>query len=567
MPTSEPLVDNRLVKRLAIAASIVPGLLLIWDALRGQLGVNQVNFAIRTTGMVGLVLLVLALAITPLRALTRWPRLIAMRRNLGVIGFFYIAAHFLIFFALDRQASVASTLDEIVKRRYLWFGTAALVLMIPLAITSTDAMVSRVGARSWKLLHRLTYLVVIAGVVHYYMLVKSDVTQPLAFAAVAGSLFGFRMVRHYTALRRDARSARERRASPAPARRKAFWSGDLKIARVFEESHDVKTFRLVATDGGPLPFTHVAGQYLNLSLTVDGMRVNRSYTIASPPTRTSYCEISVKRGEGAGSRHLHDAWREGDVVKVSAPAGRFVFAGDEADRVVLIAGGIGVTPMMAVVRALTDRAWPGEIDFLLSIREPRDFVFRDELAYLQSRHRNLRVEVVVSRDADSTWAGARGRITRETIERFIPNLTRGPILLCGPTPMMTSLREILVGMGVPDAEILQEEFVSRPAVLTGADADEPPAADGEAALNASVTFQRESRTADCSGLTLLEVAEEAGIDIPFECRSGICGQCKTSLVSGRVAMAVRDALTTADRARGVILACQARPLSDVVVDA
>jgi ferredoxin-NADP reductase len=376
------------------------------------------------------------------------------------------------------------------------------------------------------------------------------------------------MVRHYTALRRDAGSARERRVSPAPAaRRRAFWSGQLKIARIFEESHDVKTFRLVAADGGALPFTHVAGQYLNLALTVDGARVNRSYTIASPPTRAGYCEISVKRGEGPGSRHLHDAWREGDVVNVSAPAGRFVFAGDEADRVVLIAGGIGVTPMMAVVRALTDRGWTGPIDFLLSIREPRDFVFRDELAYLQARHRNLRVDVVVSRDADASWTGSRGRITRETIERFVPHLMRGPVLLCGPTPMMTSLREILVGMGVPDAEILQEEFVSRPAVEAAQDDDQPAVSDGEASRAASVTFQRASRTADCAGLTLLEVAEESGVDIPFECRSGICGQCKTTLVSGRVAMAVRDALTSSDRKRGLILACQARPIGDVVVDA
>ena len=98
MPASEPLIDTRFAKRLAIANGLVPAALLLWDAYRHQLGVNDVNFAIRTTGMIGLVLLTLSLVVTPLRAVTGWNRLIAVRKNLGLLGFFYIAAHFAIFF-------------------------------------------------------------------------------------------------------------------------------------------------------------------------------------------------------------------------------------------------------------------------------------------------------------------------------------------------------------------------------------------------------------------------------------------------------------------------------------
>src|SRR4051812_22000164 len=119
MPTSEPLIDTRFAKRFAILNSCVPAVLLLWDAARHQLGVNDVNFAIRTTGLIGLILITLALAITPLRALTGWNRLVAVRRNLGVIGFFYLATHFLIFFWFDRERSLASTFSEIVMRRYL----------------------------------------------------------------------------------------------------------------------------------------------------------------------------------------------------------------------------------------------------------------------------------------------------------------------------------------------------------------------------------------------------------------------------------------------------------------
>jgi ferredoxin-NADP reductase len=442
--------------------------------------------------------------------------------------------------------------------------------MAPLALTSTDGMVTRLGPRAWKRLHRLAYVIAIAGVVHYYLLVKSDVRIPLVFAGVVGALLLFRLGAHYVHLRALARRAQARPAAAAPARKRAFWSGELAIARIFDETPDVKTFRFVSPDGGPLPFTHVAGQYLNLSLTIDGRRVARSYTIASSPTRNAYCEISVKRAKGGyASHHLHDTWREGDRIKVSAPAGKFVFAGHEGDRVVLIAGGIGITPMMAVVRSLTDRGWRGDIYLLFSVRLVTDIVFREEIAYLQSRFANLHVRIVVSRDPETPWDGLRGQITREVIADFVPRLTRGPVLLCGPAPMMTAMREILVGMGVPDADVWQEAFISPPAAPAN-DAAEDAAADEalpDGAL-ATVSFTRSGKVASCgSDQSLLEVAEDIGVDLPYECRSGVCGQCKTRLLSGRVRMDVQDALSAADRANGFILACQAHVLGDVEVDA
>jgi len=580
-PGSSPgrLIDARFAKRLVLVNGIVPLVLLAWDAYHHQLGVNEVNFAIRTTGLVGLVFLVLSLLVTPLRKLTGWTSLIAIRRNLGVFGCFYIALHFAIFFVFDREGSITSTLQEIVERVYLWFGTTALVLMIPLTVTSTDAMVSRLGARRWKLLHRLSYPIVICGVVHYYLLVKSDIRQPFVFAVIAGLLLAYRLVFHYVDLRAEVRTAQAKlaqaRGAAAPRKRK-FWSGELKVARIFDETPDIKTFRLVAADGGPLPFDYAAGQYLNLALTIDGKRVNRSYTIASSPTRRDYCEISVKKAAtGYGSRHLHETWREGSVVKVGAPAGRFVFAPDAGTRCVLIAGGVGITPMMSTVRSLTDRCWPGEIYLVFSVRALHDFAFRDELAYLQARFPNLHVRVTLTNDPDATWDGARGQISREMLESFIPGLTRGPILLCGPDPMMTGMRRLLVDqLGIPDAEVLQEAFVSPPPVSEPDDgATALPAAlagDGAAPTGegGNVRFQRAGKTAELSSeLTVLEAAEDAGVSIPFECRSGICGQCKTHLISGTVTMAVQDALTPADRSKRLILACQARAVGDVVVDA
>jgi len=584
--------DLRFAKLLVVVNALVPGAILLWDAAHSQLGANGVNYALRTTGMLALVFLTLTLAVTPLRRLTGIATLIAYRRALGLFAFGYASTHFLIFFVFDRGLSVGSTLHEILNRRYLLIGTSALVLMAPLALTSTNGMVMRLGARRWKRLHRLIYVVATAGVLHYYLLVKSDVRQPLAFAAVLAALLGFRAVRFGLDRRATASAPATTRA---PAARRRFWSGELRVAEVRKETADVRTFRLVPVGaaGQPLPFEHLPGQYLNLALTVEGRRVNRSYTIASPPTRRDACEITVKRtAAGRGSAHLHDRIEVGSRVKVSAPAGRFVFTGAEANRVILLGGGVGVTPLMSIIRALTDRRWPGQIHLVLASKTKADIIFAAELADLAGRFPNLHVCHTLTRApspgvaAGDDWKGERGRISRALLKRAVPDLARGPVYLCGPDEMMTATRKLLFEMGLPEDQLRTEAFVSpQPGTAavaeTGAEGDEAVAdrlettavpdredVGAAGAALAKVRFQRSRRfVQNSSARTILETAEELGVDIPFECRSGICGQCKTRLLSGRVMMEAEDALSAAEKARGFILACQAHAVGDVVVDA
>ena len=555
------IVDAKFTKTIVLVNGLVPAALLVWDAFHGGLGVNEVNYAIRTTGLIGLVLIVLSLLVTPLRRITGWAWPIAARRRLGVLGFSYILSHFLIFYWWDRDGSIGSTFHEIVDREYLWFGFGALVLMVPLAATSLDSMVSRLGAKRWKSLHRLAYVVGIGGVVHYYLLVKSDTRPPLVFAIIIAAAYVFRIGSAFP----DAAKI-PRKPAPAPKPKK-FWSGELVLARIFDETHDVKTFRFVSPDGGRLPFEHTAGQYLNLKLQIDGKRVNRSYTIASSPTRGHYCEISVKRSQLA-SKWIHDNWKEGMRIQIGAPSGKFFFAGHEAERVVLIAGGVGITPMMSIVRSLTDRGWKGEMYLVFSVKKRNDIIFEQELAHLQARYPNLHVKITITSDPEAPWDGARGQINEQLLKDFIPDFTHGPVMLCGPDPMMTAMRKLLVGMGIPDGEVFQEEFTAPPPMsMAEAAAAEEVAlpADGQVP---TLAFKKSGKSAEAPAeLTVLEVAEECGVAIPFECRSGICGQCKTKLVSGKVAMDVQDALTPADRAKGLILACQARAARDTVVDA
>jgi ferredoxin-NADP reductase/DMSO/TMAO reductase YedYZ heme-binding membrane subunit len=567
----------RFAKFLVLVNAGVPAALLAWDALHHQLGANPVNFAILTTGMLTLIFLMLTLLVTPLRKLTGWNWLIFSRRTLGLYAFFYASLHFLIFFSLDRSFSIQSTLTEMVRRKYLIIGSIGLLGMAPLALTSTNAMIRRLGAKRWHALHRLTYVVAIAGVTHYYMQVKADVRKPLAFAGVLTVLLGYRVaISRRDALTQSVQSGRRRGSAALPRMAKPkLLSGSLRVAQITRETSNVRTFRFVPPEGGRLPFEHQAGQYLVLSLLIDGKKVNRTYTISSPPTRSDYCEITVKREEnGYVSRHLHEMLREGDMVQVSAPAGRFIFSETDSDSIVLIAGGVGITPLMSIVRNLTDRNWSGDIFFIYSAKTQADIIFKNELDDLRTRFSNVRVHVTLSQADERDWSGPKGRISSSFLGACVPNIAARPIYICGPQSMMAPTIQLLGDLGVPADKIKSEDFTAAKRAETGpvTESDASPAQavpklltdDGEPVLTLARSGKSLALTPD---KVLLEIAEEAGVNIDYECRSGICGRCKTHLLKGRVMMETQDALTDEEKAKNIILMCQARATGRVTVDA
>jgi ferredoxin-NADP reductase/DMSO/TMAO reductase YedYZ heme-binding membrane subunit len=559
--------DIRFAKFVLFVNGGVPLALLGWDAYRHQLGANPVNFAIRTTGMLTLVFLSLSLVVTPARRITGWNWLIFSRRTLGLYAFFYASVHFLLFFSLDRSLSISSTLSEMLKRKYLLVGSAGLLLMVPLAATSTNAMIKRLGVARWKALHRLVYAAAIAGVVHYYMLVKADVRQPIAFAVLLAILLGYRLIAYWY---------RPKSAPVTTAIRPKIWSGPLRVVRIVQETADVRTFRLASPEGNRLPFDYLPGQYLSLSLRIAGKRVNRTYTIASSPARPAYCELTIKREEnGLASRHLHDSLREGDMLNVSAPAGRFTFDGTQSTSIVLIGGGVGITPLMAILRYLTDRSWKGDIYFLYCAKTPRDIIFRQELDDLQRRFPNLHLVVTLTRAEGMDWAGRTGRITGELLTQTVPNLAARRVYICGPASMMGPTIQLLHELGVPGDQIKSEAFVA-----AKRDGVAHALAESEAAPTPSttslpgdptvptLTFALSVKSAPLApGKTLLEISEDAGLTIDFECRSGICGRCKTRLLAGRVTMEVQDALDDEDKSNNFILLCQARSTDHVTIEA
>jgi glycine betaine catabolism B len=347
------------------------------------------------------------------------------------------------------------------------------------------------------------------------------------------------------------------------------WSGALRIARIFIETPAIKTFRLMAPTGDPIPFDFLPGQFLTLTLDQDGKTIKRSYTMASSPTQRDYVELTIKREDlGVVSRYLHDRVCEGDILQVAAPQGTFTFTGIEADSIVLLGGGVGLTPLMSVIRYLTDRGWPQDIYLLYCCRSTEDFVFREELEHLQRRHSTLHVVATMTRAEGTTWMGPTGRLTKELLVETVPGLPSRRIHLCGPPAMMDALRAILLDLGVPRGRIKTEAFGPAEKPLQRQAAVQAAMAEAHPVTTPAVTFTLSGKAAPLPpGTTVLEAAEHVGVLIDSSCRVGTCGTCKVMLLKGSVTMAVEDALDPEEKAHGLILACQATATGNIEVEA
>jgi methionine sulfoxide reductase heme-binding subunit len=198
-------------------AALAPAAWLIRGAFRGGLGANPIEKVTHVTGMTALILLLVTLAVTPVRRLTGWHPLIGLRRPLGLFAFFYVSVHFLIWIGLDLGFRLDWVWEDIRKRPYITAGFFGFLILIPMAVTSTKGWIRRLGPR-WGLLHRGAYLAAGLGVLHYYWLVKADVRLPLLMAGILGVLIALRIpgwIRH----RRRRRLAQSTEPGADPAHR------------------------------------------------------------------------------------------------------------------------------------------------------------------------------------------------------------------------------------------------------------------------------------------------------------------------------------------------------------
>jgi sulfoxide reductase heme-binding subunit YedZ len=189
--------DTNFAKLVIFINSLLPLGLLFWDLANKRVGANPLEVFTRTTGMLTLIFLTITLAITPVRKVFAFNPLIKVRRMFGLLAFFYGSLHLITYIWFDRSLNLRSVVPDIAGRRFILVGMIAFLLMVPLAVTSTDKMLKRLGGKRWQNLHRLTYLAGVAGVVHYWMLVKSDIRIPLTFGFILFVLLGYRLVLKY----------------------------------------------------------------------------------------------------------------------------------------------------------------------------------------------------------------------------------------------------------------------------------------------------------------------------------------------------------------------------------
>ena len=181
-----------LLKRLTFCAALIPAAQLAYRAYTGDLTANPIEYITHETGDAAVMLLVITLAVTPLRRLTGWNELVQLRRMLGLFAFFYACLHLFTWAVIDKFFDVQTMVQDVFERPFITIGMATFLLLLPLAITSTKRMIRRLGRR-WQQLHRLVYVAATTAVIHFWWGVKADIREPRLWALALSVLFGFRL--------------------------------------------------------------------------------------------------------------------------------------------------------------------------------------------------------------------------------------------------------------------------------------------------------------------------------------------------------------------------------------
>jgi len=336
---------------------------------------------------------------------------------------------------------------------------------------------------------------------------------------------------------------------------------DLRVSLITTEMEDVKTFRLVSESGYLPPFE--AGQYINLSVNINGVVTSRPYSISSPPSQTSYYELTVKRKpNGFVSNFLLDGIKQGDVLESTAPAGEFhynpLFHGEE---LVMIAGGSGITPMMSMIREATDRGLKRRIHLFYGSRNRDDIIYRQKLERLASDHENLTVDFVLS-EPEEAYQGLTGFIDGKLLKDRLGDLTKKTFYLCGPEAMYKFCQKELEGLGLKRKQIRMEVF-GPPADVTRL-AGWPERDESNTSINIKLTDGREFEAP--VGEPLLNSLDRAGLSVPSSCHSGECSLCRVRLLNGKVFQLPTTKIRVSDNQFGYIYSCSAYPTEDIEIE-
>ena len=371
----------------------------------------------------------------------------------------------------------------------------------------------------------------------------------------------------------------------------------VRCLRVVPQTHDVKSFTFVADP--PRLFTYKPGQFITLDVPIDGKIVRRSFSISSSPSRPYALTITVKINEtGTVSKWLHQHITPGVELDIAGPNGRFSCFHHPSEKLLFIAAGSGITPLMSMLRWLSDTASPANVVLINNVRTPRDVIFERELHLLSAELCDrFRLGIVPAHvPAGQAWNGHVGRFSESLLHNFAPDFLEREVYTCGPAGYMEIVKNQLERAGFPAHRYHDESFgttptrasqaVSSPGAATPAQSAPPthtsagptsvkPAAQSNgaelaaAAVACEVVFAKSGKSISCKPDDfILETAEAQGLELAYSCRAGNCGTCRLSKIEGTVLMDDQTALTEQEIQDGSVLICIGRAQGrKVVLDA
>jgi ferredoxin-NADP reductase len=405
--------------------------------------------------------------------------------------------------------------------------------------------------------------------------------EKLAARSVAGKTAPSRPAPQPAATPRPVAASAQAAPAAVPARSQApkgFVQAPILTA--FNETPLIKTVRIARPEG----FDFIAGQFVTVRVRVDGKEYARCYSISSAPHVHGYLELSIKR-QGIVSNALHASVRPGTMLSVKAPVGAFRYPVGDDRPIVLLAGGIGITPLISMLRHAVATEPTRKVTLVYSAHTQDDFAFRDELVTMVRRHPQVRVQLAVA-NGQAHPSIYPGRIDEALINTAVPDVTRSVVFICGPGAMIESMKKLLGSLGVPPAQIRHEAFQQAVAASAGLAAEPHEvrqavgAAAGSRAVAPALTGTRSATTPTdhrmlCArtgkalpihdGQTILEAAENGGIAVDSLCRSGVCGTCRVQVTDGNVSCE-STTLDPDDQAQGFVLACVSTVTSDCSVN-
>ncbi len=333
----------------------------------------------------------------------------------------------------------------------------------------------------------------------------------------------------------------------------------LRCVQVIDETKDVKTFKF--TSDPVRRFSYQPGQFLTLHIAINGEVVSRCYTISSTPSRPDTITITVKRvKDGRVSNWLHDHVTVGSSVEAIGPAGVFHLQENQKKKILMISGGSGITPMLSMTRFITDTGLDYDIHFHHSGHTVDDLIAWPELSLLSKQFPELKLSYNTTQGVPSSNLaehGIKGRISTKILKEVCPDYLERDVFVCGPDQFMATVQRHLMDSGLPEDQYNEESFSIEPTL---------PPEDGSAA-SYSIHFSKSGVTAEIKGnQAVLDAAEIAGIDIPYSCRGGLCGTCKSELKNGEITAPNAMALNEEDTKNNLFLACCSFAKSDIEVD-